>query len=187
MLNIRKVYGPYSDSTKTRRIVQLFFNDGTSKTMSNARWLMTQKLGRWLTKEETVDHDDGNPLNDDLSNLKIMSLADNIRKSAKPAGVYKFNCPVCKKFVEKPLRDVKHNRKNGKAGPFCGKHCSRMWQLENDKGYNRKLKSLDVKNIRKDLEFGQSTRSIAKRYNMNIKSIQNIKAGRTWGKKNKGL
>ena len=43
------------------------------------RYLMEQHLGRKLTQNEVVHHKDGNPLNNDLSNLEIMPLSEHAR------------------------------------------------------------------------------------------------------------
>lgn len=75
-----RVYGPYTQ-TSGRKLVQLVFPDGKKLSTSYARFLMSEKLGRPLSKDETVDHIDGDCTNDDPANLQIMSLGDNIRKS----------------------------------------------------------------------------------------------------------
>ena len=37
------------------------------------RFLMEQKLGRYLTRKEVVDHIDGDPSNNDLANLRLFA------------------------------------------------------------------------------------------------------------------
>ena len=98
--------------------------DGGKKTMSNARYLMEKHLGRELLRAETVDHIDEDPLNDDLSNLQILSLADNIRRSHRKTEWYEFNCPCCGVFAVKKMKEVRSSWKKGKAGPYCGKSCA---------------------------------------------------------------
>lgn len=129
MKNIKKVFGPYGHKKTRRRIVIVQFLDGTKKSMSSARYVLSKLRGSWLKPEETADHIDGNFENDDPTNLQILSMADNIRKSVIPKKMFSFDCPVCKNKATKELRNVKHNKKQGKAGPFCGKACSRQWQL----------------------------------------------------------
>lgn len=131
MNDVKSVNGPYTIKTKykDRNIVIIRFFDGSRKTMSHARWLICKKEKRWLNPDETVDHIDENPLNDNLENLQILSISDNVRRSIKPSRIYTFICPTCGLEAEKLLCKVKHNRKQGKAGPFCGKQCSRQWQI----------------------------------------------------------
>lgn len=117
-----KVYGPYTNY-QDRKFVIIRTN-GKNKTTQYARYLLEQHLGRSLSSSETVDHIDGNFRNDSLDNLQILSRADNIRKSIKPKEMITFTCPVCKKETTKEARNIRANRKQGKAGPYCGKSCS---------------------------------------------------------------
>lgn len=82
---IRKIHGPYhypsKPGVKSRRRIVIVFEDQTKTSMSWARWLMTQKLQRTLTPDETVDHINEDPLDDRLENLQILSLVDNALKS----------------------------------------------------------------------------------------------------------
>lgn len=119
-----KIYGPYMDSTGKRRIVIRVNDDGVRKTMSNARYVLEQKLDRSLESWEEADHIDGNPLNDDPSNLQPLSQLENIRKSSKPTERYEFKCPVCGEKANKPASKVRHNRKQGKSGPYCSRRCA---------------------------------------------------------------
>ena len=50
--------------------------------MQYAKMLLELKLNRRLVFPETVDHIDGNPLNDCITNLQILTLAENCRKSS---------------------------------------------------------------------------------------------------------
>lgn len=123
-LKVTKVLGPYVDKKSGRRIVNLFYEGGEKKTTALGRWVLEQKLGRCLEKWETVDHINGDPTDDSPENLQVLTLMDNIRKSAKPRELATFTCPVCGAWAAKPARYVRHNRKQGKAGPFCGKSCA---------------------------------------------------------------
>lgn len=132
-----KVYGPYLYEThhRLRRLVILKDDYGNSRTQSYARYLMEEKLGRQLLPSETVDHIDGDCLNDDIGNFQILSLAENIRRSAEPAPMFEFTCPVCKSESCKPLREVRRNQGVlGKAGPFCSKSCAGRWSTEQQYG-----------------------------------------------------
>lgn len=90
---ILKVYGPYVRKDGRRQVV-VRFSDKTTTTMLLSRWHMTQSLQRVLDCKEHVDHIDGNPLNDCLANLQILSQKENNRKTSlgKPfplAGIEK--------------------------------------------------------------------------------------------------
>lgn len=89
--------------------------------MLYSRFLMQEALGRELTYDETVDHIDEDFTNDSLENLAILTRAENAAKSVRLRRVvewYEFQCPQCGSFAKKEARKVRHNRKQGKAGPL---------------------------------------------------------------------
>lgn len=51
-------------------------------TITKAKYLMSLKYGRILTKDEEVDHIDGDKLNDDISNLQVLTIKEHKEKSA---------------------------------------------------------------------------------------------------------
>ncbi len=67
------ILGPYLDKKQDRMIITLY-NTRTkkNKTMTLPRFLMQHHLGRAITENEEVHHIDGNPLNNQLSNLQVM-------------------------------------------------------------------------------------------------------------------
>jgi hypothetical protein len=65
---------------KMKRRMACLVSKENRTTISYARYLMSVHLGRKLTKIETVDHIDGDTLNDSLENLQILSNEDNIKK-----------------------------------------------------------------------------------------------------------
>lgn len=99
-------------------------NTKIRKTYSYAKYLMCVKLGRILSRDEQVDHIDGNKLNDDLLNLQILSVVDNMRKmvieTGKSAKLYKFVCPICGKEFTRDARNSQWKLKKG-----MNIHCSR--------------------------------------------------------------
>jgi predicted RNA-binding Zn-ribbon protein involved in translation (DUF1610 family) len=124
MTTVQKTYGPYMASCGRRRIMVVHYADGSRKTTAHARWVMEAHLGRELGADETVDHIDNDPMNDDLSNLQLLSMADNIRKSAKGIEMVKFSCPECGEAGQQEARNVRSNRRKGRAGPFCSRECA---------------------------------------------------------------
>ena len=89
LIKLDKIEYPYSDyytrayihADKTGRNMLLLVGPDKRLTTAYARYLMAVKLGRFLTKDETVDHIDNNHSNDSIDNLQILSLEDNIRKT----------------------------------------------------------------------------------------------------------
>lgn len=124
MKAIKYVYGPYINKKDSRRNVEVHYDDGSKKFMSHARYVVEQAIGRELDRwEETVDHLDENPLNDSVSNLAIVCLANNSSASVWSTRYY-FTCPICGDESWKPWRTVKHNWKRSPNGPFCSHSCS---------------------------------------------------------------
>lgn len=111
------------DKRQNRFMVMLY--DKTTKhrtTMSYARYLMVKKLGRPLDKDlETVDHINGDTLDDRLENLQLLTRQENILKSVKPAKLIELICPVCKiKFHRR--RGQTHLVKGGDS-TCCSRRC----------------------------------------------------------------
>lgn len=104
--------------------MMVFYADGSKSTTQYARYLIEQHLGRLLVGDETVDHINGDRTDDRLENLQVLSLSENAAKSAVDPEWFEFNCPVCGIACKKRANKVRHNRKQGKAGPFCGRSCA---------------------------------------------------------------
>ncbi len=127
--DIMKIYGPYTRKDGRQHIV-IIYENGTRQTKSYPRYLLEQSLGRELNGDETVDHIDNNYENNNVSNLQILSRADNAKKgmSIRKAEIAPFVCPSCNKSFLKELRYVRHNNINqGKKGPFCSKSCAGLY------------------------------------------------------------
>jgi len=124
----RQVYGPYIEISKRkgkekpRRMVVCLYGSGRKvrrKNMAYARWKMECHLKRELLREETVDHDDEDTLNDEIDNLKIMSLGDNIRKSNKGPKIANLICRSCGTSFTRLARRTKDPERSY-CSPSCG-------------------------------------------------------------------
>jgi len=122
--NTTRIYGPYT--RKDGRMHIIVYKNGKRKTVSYPKYLLEKKLGRTLLANETCDHIDGDFTNNSLSNLQVLTRGDNIRKHAalQPLELGTFTCPVCNCSFTKPMHQVRHNRKQSKTGPYCGKSCA---------------------------------------------------------------
>jgi hypothetical protein len=118
--------GYLNTNKEPRRVVALVRNDGTKTSTSYARYLMSCELGRYLNKDEHVDHIDGDRLNDVISNLQLLSQADNNRKQVKQSGrgtvLVGLTCPVCSKKFQREPRLVNCKISKGKT-PTCSRSC----------------------------------------------------------------
>jgi hypothetical protein len=119
-----KMYGPYLRKDGRKHILWVDTVTRKQTTESYPRFLMSQYLGRKLEKYETVDHINNDHTDDRIENLQLLSLADNIRKSAPKRKTFTFRCPWCKNKVTKYMNQIKHNKKQGKKGPYCSRSCA---------------------------------------------------------------
>ena len=117
------VYGPYKRRDGRSHLVII---DGKKrKTISYPKWLMQVHLGRELSKNETIDHIDGDVSNNSIDNLQILSLADNIRKAIKPAKLVELKCKFCGGiFTRRAAVELYNRTVRKKDGPFCSHRCS---------------------------------------------------------------
>lgn len=119
------VYGPYNNS-KDRRNRVILRVGGKQTTRLYAKLLLEIKLGRQLIGDETVDHIDGNCLNDTVSNLQVLSKSNNSKKDAIRAVIESMPCVLCGTYF-KPTRSQWSPRVADMAGPFCSKRCTGLY------------------------------------------------------------
>lgn len=72
----------------------------TGKTISYPKYKMEKELGRQLLPNEHVHHKDLNPLNNDLSNLKIMTSSEH---AAEHMRKYYDTIAICTTFIFREL------------------------------------------------------------------------------------
>lgn len=94
--------------------------------MSYPKYLMEQHLGRYLDVNEQIDHIDGNPLNNDISNLQILKLGEHQKLDVLRNKDITVNCKYCgKEFTIKGSTLHYRNRSDRPhSGYFCSKTCS---------------------------------------------------------------
>ena len=112
------------------------------------RYIMEQYLGRKLNRYEVVHHKDGNKRNNDIENLVLMSLSEH----SKEHGF--------KREVSEETR-----QKISKA-------------LTGNKSPTRKFNDSQIEQIRSLHNNGHSNRKIAKMFNANHQTINDIVNGK---------
>lgn len=119
-----KIYGPYSSKDKRLRCV-IVHNNGQKQTISYPKYLMEIHLDRYLEENETIDHIDGNFLNNDLSNLRVLDRRQHCKEDALRNEDIEVECACCHKiFTIKGTCLVGRNRKDKhQSGYFCSKTC----------------------------------------------------------------
>ena len=106
------IYAPNKDG---RIRIYLRFSDNTHKVISYPKYLIECHLGRYLTEDETVDHIDQNPQNNDISNLRVISRKEHCSNDARRCVPIVLTCALCgKQFEHKGSLNYK-NHKNKKC------------------------------------------------------------------------
>lgn len=82
----KRVDGPYLHTNKDRLFMQVCFKGRKHISKQRAKFKMEVKLGKILPRNITVNHKDGNAMNDKYSNLELISLSENI-KHAHATGI----------------------------------------------------------------------------------------------------
>lgn len=120
------IKGPYLRKKDNRLIVIATYNNGYKTTISYPKYLMEVHLGRYLEDEETIDHIDNNPLNNDITNLRVLKRNIHTYEDALRNKDILVRCTFCgKEFSIKGDKVHCRNRKDRyQSGYFCSRQCS---------------------------------------------------------------
>lgn len=119
-----RLYGPYTRKQDNRKHVVVYTNDHKRTSKQYAKVLLEIKEQRQLRRDETVDHIDGDFLNDSLDNLQLISRAENAALSAPRRKEIKSNCVWCGNELMLKRHNLANINNHNKAGPFCGRSCA---------------------------------------------------------------
>ena len=132
-----KVLGPYFRKDGRQHIVLNDSNKGKgekgkTKTISFPKALMEIRLGRTLDPDlETIDHLNGDYLDNRPENLQIIERSEHSRLDVKRRVSIIKKCSWCGKEFEISRGQITNNAR----GYFCSKHCSGKYgaAIQNDK------------------------------------------------------
>lgn len=95
------------------RYITNFKINSKYSTKQTAKFRLEAKLGRKLNKDETVDHIDGNSINDSLPNLQLLSRRANIQKAWKDGSMSNSAKNIYKYINSDKNKKDKQGDKNG--------------------------------------------------------------------------
>jgi HNH endonuclease len=119
------IYGPYkrrNDENDVREIGIVVLPDGSRKTKSWPKLIMEQRLGRELDVNETIDHQNFDPLDNSPENLVIRPRSEHSSLDTRRVKLVSFKCPECNGSFQRSPRRIRD--KAGKQGPFCSRTCA---------------------------------------------------------------
>ena len=158
-----------------RRNVVLFNSQIDRSTVSFARYLMSVKLGRFLTDQEEVDHIDNNKTNDDPNNLQILTPEQNREKREKHylnnvQQKFDLECPNCGKSFTLTEREmggrITQIQKNNSIGLiYCSTNCARIFNslLNPSVNIGKTITENQIENIRSLKRQGFSSYKISEK------------------------
>lgn len=89
------------------------------------RLVMSNALSRPLKSDECVHHIDGNPRNNDLSNLELTTNSQHtIYHKTTGRTMIKLVCAYCNNEFERDTRQVTNKFNKGQKNFYCNNSCS---------------------------------------------------------------
>ena len=109
-----------------RRVATLRKANGEMTSMSYAKYLYTSAYNTDIADGDTIDHINGNKMDDRIENLQVLSKRYNIQKDHKHKEMIIRVCPVCKTEFLYPKRNL-HTHPNPCCSRRCGGIKSHWW------------------------------------------------------------
>lgn len=110
-----------------RKRLDLFNSNTERTTTAFARYLMSVKLGRYLTEDEEADHIDNDATNDLIENLQVLSVEEHKAKTKSFIEGRTFKtcvCSYCGIEFEREVRQIKSDK------TLCSRSCNAKYNRE---------------------------------------------------------
>lgn len=110
------------------------YDKKTHKVTSYPRFLMEANLGRPLSADEDVHHIDGDPCNNDISNLEIIKHGEHQKIHSTRFTDKEQKCAYCNQIFiwsgisQRNFYANKRRRPNAR-GPFCSRRCAALGSM----------------------------------------------------------
>jgi hypothetical protein len=122
------VYLHFHKGQDRQQVVLYNKNSKKKTTITYAKYLLSIREGRILSREEEADHIDNDKTNDDINNLQILTREANFEKYAKTLSrtMVVLVCPNCGISFERERRNT-HLIKGGEVSS-CTRICAGKYQ-----------------------------------------------------------
>jgi len=134
------------------------------------RLVMEKYLGRKLTKKEIIHHVDENPKNNNIKNLRIMTLSEHTKIHRKKAEMIKLICAQCGTTFLRSKKRYEYKRRCGQSIFLCSRKCT---GIVNKKYLPHERECKYKKVIDKELKKGLTGYAISEKYNLNKGTVYN--------------
>lgn len=142
-----KILGPYLRRKDNRYIVIIVDSENNRHTVSYPKYLMECKLNRKLGSYEIVHHIDGNPLNNNINNLKVLFRGQHSKLHSKTNKDIIVKCFYCKKefIIKGNTLHYRFRKDRQHVGYFCSRRCSGLYATKQN---IEKLNNIKIKIIK---------------------------------------
>ena len=108
----------FSTNKEPRRVATLRKPNGEMTSISYAKYLYTSHYETDVAEGDTIDHINGDKMDDRIENLQVVSRRYNIQKYHKHKEMVLRICPVCQKEFLYPKRNLSTH-----PNPCCSRRC----------------------------------------------------------------
>jgi len=124
--DVVKQYGPYKSNGGHEFYVEIE-DDGSRRSVFAHRVIMEKHLGHPLQAGDVIHHKNGNPSDNRIENLEVMSSISHLSLHRIAMEIVDLECLGCGTTFRRKARYERHNRNQGKYGPFCSRSCAARW------------------------------------------------------------